>query len=152
LASLEVLGVELKTPEKQLSVLLVEDNNADVYLFQSALRESCVPIELAVVKNGKDAWKRISEHLVSAERKPDLIVLDLNLPGMSGREILDGLVTIPSMANVPIGIFTSSGSESGIVKDYPGLRLSYEKKTPDFQELYRIVGRLIGFSQEAQPK
>jgi chemotaxis family two-component system response regulator Rcp1 len=130
----------------------VEDNPADVYLFQSALRETCIPIELVVVKNGKDAWKRISEHLAAAERKPDLIVLDLNLPGMSGREILDGLETIPSLANVPIGIFTSAGTERGIVKDYPGLRLSFEKKTPDFQELYRIVGRLIGFSQDTQHK
>ena len=83
------------------AILLVEDNPADIKITQRALRESAVPVELLVVRDGQEAVEyllRQGEHAhADSWRSPDLILLDLNLPRLTGREVLERIRATPAL-------------------------------------------------------
>lgn len=133
--------------EKELSILLVEDNRADIYLFKAALKDVGVPSRVHVMINGAEAWKHLSESLAGRMELPDLIVLDLNLPGMNGREILAGLANDPRSLPTPIAVFTGSISEQDIPYSYPQLRVHFAVKTPDYTQLQDIVREFVRFAR-----
>src|SRR4029077_20234872 len=87
------------------AILLVEDNPADVKITQRALKESGLPVELIVVRDGQEAVDyllRQGTHAAAPDwRSPDLILLDLNLPGMTGRQVLERVRGTPSLKAVP---------------------------------------------------
>jgi CheY-like chemotaxis protein len=93
---------------KQISILLAEDNPADVYLIEEALREHGVNFNIHVAEDGEAAIRLLSKD----EIQPDIVLLDLNMPKRSGSEVLDRLRAKPGAADIPVIILTSSDSPS----------------------------------------
>lgn len=132
--------------EKILQILLVEDNPGDVYLFKAALAESSAAVELEVFDNGLVAWNHLERIAVEKSPTPDLIVLDLNLPGMNGRQILSEMATRPELHKIPICVFTGAGSEESIVDEHAPLRLCFFAKVDNFTKLREIVSSFLNFA------
>src|SRR5262245_56007257 len=89
---------------KPVRILLVEDNDADVYLLTKALDNRNLHYELTRFPDGEQAVRALAHFAVP----PDVILIDLNLPGRSGFEVLGHLRSMPQLLGVPVGIFTSS--------------------------------------------
>ena len=89
-----------------VQILLAEDNPADVYLIEEALREHQVPFEITVAEDGEAAIAMI----VAGKVRPDLIMLDLNMPKRSGGEVLTSLRAQPHCRTLPVIVLTSSDS------------------------------------------
>lgn len=132
-----------------LRVLLVEDNLGDVTFFRAALAECGILLDLTVIRDGATAWQQISCMLNGSAAPVDLIILDLNLPGMSGWEILAGIAASPSGCRVPIAMFTSILIDPPIEEQYPLLRIRSDQKTSDFGALKEIVRNMVAFAEDA---
>ena len=107
------------TSGQPLEVLLVEDSSGDVRLTQEALKDAKVHINLRVVRDGIDAMAFLMREgeYVTAPR-PDLILLDLNLPRKDGREVLKEIKENPELKSIPVVILTTSASEADILRSY----------------------------------
>ena len=125
------------------AILLVEDNPADIKITQRALRESAVPVELLVVRDGQEAVEyllRQGEHAGSAAwRSPDLILLDLNLPRMTGREVLERIRTTPALKSVPVVVLTTSKRQEDIQEMYAAGANTYIEKPQDFARFVEVL-------------
>ena len=102
-----------------MEVLLVEDSAGDVRLTQEAFRDANSSIHLHVVRDGVEAMaflRRQKPH--SGAPRPDIILLDLNLPKMDGREVLARIKHDDSLKTIPTVILTTSGAEADVVKSY----------------------------------
>jgi CheY-like chemotaxis protein len=102
-----------------IEVLLVEDSPGDVRLTREAFKDAKVHINLHVVSDGIEAMaflKREGEH--SNVPRPDLILLDLNLPRKDGREVLEEIKENPALKTIPVVILTTSSSEEDILRSY----------------------------------
>jgi chemotaxis family two-component system response regulator Rcp1 len=90
-------------------ILLIEDNPGDARLMEEAFKESPVPVELSVVETGEQALAFLRREGAYAEAvRPDLVLLDLNLPRKDGREVLTELRADPALRDIPVVIVTSS--------------------------------------------
>src|SRR5437868_4446779 len=101
------------SPEvRHIDILLIEDNDADVALTVAAFRDAVVHARVHVVKDGDDAisFLKNAEHYLEAPR-PDLIVLDLNLPGMDGFQVLEEIKADPKLKSIPVIVMTGSERE-----------------------------------------
>ena len=94
-------------------ILVVEDNAADVYLIQEALKEHDVPCSLHFTADGRDALQVLTRHAQQGE-PPDLILLDLNLPRLSGKEVLRRVRSMRGFDSVPVVILTSSSASDDV--------------------------------------
>ncbi len=102
-----------------IEVLLVEDSPGDVRLTQEAFREANRSIHLHVASDGVEAMAFLKREGANANApRPDLILLDLNLPRMDGREVLAEIKSDPNLKTIPTIILTTSESEADIVKSY----------------------------------
>ena len=134
-------------PKKDaLSILLVEDNPADVYLLKTALADIGIAAEMPVFGNGTEAWQYL--HQFGADQdKPELIILDLNLPGMNGREILEEILKNSQLRDLPIAVFSGSCFESGVTEDFPDLRILFATKSYDYDELKDTLAHIAAFAE-----
>ena len=118
------------------AILLVEDNPADVKLTQRALRESGLAVELIVVRDGQEAVEYLlrqgAHTLASSWRAPNLILLDINLPRMTGREVLEILRATPTLRAIPVVVLTTSRRQEDIEQMYRAGANTYIEKPPDF--------------------
>jgi two-component system, chemotaxis family, response regulator Rcp1 len=102
-----------------IEVLLVEDSPGDVRLTQEAFRDTNSSIHLHVASDGVEAMAMLTQHGIHAKApRPDLILLDLNLPKMDGREVLALIKENERLKTIPTVILTTSEAESDIVKSY----------------------------------
>ena len=93
---------------KPMQIVLVEDNDGDVFLVRRALNQNSVPYEMRLARNGEEALAIVAE---SGEGiRPDIFILDLNLPRFSGGEVLQRIRANPSFNDTPVIILTSSDS------------------------------------------
>ncbi len=132
--------------ENPIIILLVEDNPADVRLTQEGLKEAKVSNTLHAVANGKDALDflhRRGEY--SNAPRPDLVLLDLNLPGISGHVVLADVKKTPDLLSIPVVVLTSSESEADIVKSYEEHANCFISKPVDFSSFLEIVSRIENF-------
>ena len=107
------------TSGQPLEVLLVEDSPGDVRLTQEALKDAKVHINLRVVRDGIDAMAFLMrEGEYATTSRPDLILLDLNLPRKDGREVLKEIKENPELKSIPVVILTTSASEADILRSY----------------------------------
>ncbi|MGB7443040.1 MAG: response regulator [Coleofasciculaceae cyanobacterium] len=104
---------------KPVEILLIEDDPGDIMLIKQALRRSQLMLPLNVVNDGEDAlaYLRREREFAKAVR-PDLILLDLNLPGMNGREVLQEIKSDEQLKYIPIVVLTTSDSDEEILKSY----------------------------------
>lgn len=127
-------------PEAAVSVLLVEDNPGDVRLFKEALVEHGAELTLNVVDNGEDALRyvrRESPHSDSV--RPDLIILDLNLPKKDGREVLAELKRDEDLRRIPVIVLTTSDAEADVLKAYDLHANCYVRKPVDLDQFMDAV-------------
>jgi len=129
-----------------IQILLVEDNPGDVRLTVEALRDAKVANELHVVGNGEEAiaFLRQQGKHVDAPR-PDIVLLDLNLPRLDGRDVLSDIKSDPSLATIPIIVLTSSTAEADIQRSYELHANCFISKPVDFSEFLSAVRSLEGF-------
>jgi two-component system response regulator len=125
------------------AILLVEDNPADVEITRRALRESQAPVELIVVRDGQEAVDyllRRGDHAGSAGwRQPDLILLDLNLPRLSGREVLERLRANEALRSVPVVVLTTSNRPEDVRSSYAAGANTYIEKPQDFGQFVEVL-------------
>ena len=128
------------------SILLVEDNPADVRLTQEALKDAKVHHELHVVMDGVaavDFLHRQGDY--SDAPRPDLILLDLNLPKKDGREVLEEIKMDESLKRIPVVVMTTSQAEEDIVKSYDLHANCYVNKPVDLDQFSKIVRNIEDF-------
>lgn len=127
-------------------VLLVEDNEDDVELTLEALKDSKVRMEVHVVQDGVDALKFLRKQAPYEEKpRPDLMLLDLNLPLMDGREVLEKVRQDPDLTDMPIVVLTTSQNEEDICRVYKLHANCYISKPVDFMKFSEIVRQIEGF-------
>ncbi len=129
-----------------IEILLVEDNPADVRLTIETLKEEKLRNNLNVVTDGVEALaflRRQGKH-ANAPR-PDLILLDLNLPRKDGREVLDEIKTDENLKSIPVVVLTVSESEGDILKSYNAHANCYITKPLDLAQFSRVVKSIQDF-------
>ena len=132
--------------EPAIEILLVEDNPADVRLTQEALREGKLRNTLTVAETGEKALAMLSRRPPHADSpKPDLILLDLNLPGRSGREVLAEIKADPDLKRIPVVILTTSKAEEDVVKSYNLHANAYITKPVDLDKFMQVVRSIESF-------
>lgn len=130
----------------EIHILLVEDNPGDVRLTREALRGARVANDLRVVGDGEEAieYLRRRGRYVDAPR-PDIVLLDLNLPRLDGRDVLVDIKSDPELASIPIIVLTSSSAERDIQSAYELHANCYISKPVNFTEFLEAVRSLEGF-------
>ena len=107
------------TDASPIEVLLVEDSPGDVRLTREAFKGAKVHINLNVASDGADAMEFLNREGKHAHApRPDLILLDLNLPKKDGREVLEEVKENPTLKSIPVVILTTSASEADILRSY----------------------------------
>jgi chemotaxis family two-component system response regulator Rcp1 len=102
-----------------IDVLLVEDNPGDVRLTREAFRDANMSIRLHIVSDGVEAMKFVRQEALHADApRPDLILLDLNLPKMDGREVLARIKNDDNLKTIPTVILTTSEAQADILRSY----------------------------------
>ncbi len=129
-----------------IEVLLVEDNPADADLTREALEASKLVLNLSVVVDGEQCidFLRQSGGFIGA-RRPDLILLDLNLPRISGREVLAEIKGDPGLRTIPVVVLTSSAAETDVVQSYDLGANCYITKPVDLKSFMSIVASVNEF-------
>jgi len=129
-----------------ITVLMVEDDPDDVYLTQEALADSKLRINLHVVNDGVAALAYLRAATGDAEhRRPDLILLDLNLPLMDGREVLAEVREDPAFTDIPIVILTTSKAEEDIAASYRQHANCYISKPVGIEQFRAVVAAIQSF-------
>jgi CheY-like chemotaxis protein len=129
-----------------VEILLVDDDPGDTLLVTEALRESKVTNSLHCVVNGEEAlaFLRRQGRYADAPR-PDLVLLDLNLPRVDGHEVLAAAKADPDLGRIPIVVLTTSQAEEDIVRSYDLLANAYVTKPVDFERMREIVQKIDDF-------
>ncbi len=131
---------------KAIDILLVEDNPGDVRLAREALKESKVRNKLFVVDDGVEAMTFLRRQGKYADApRPDLILLDLNLPRKSGREVLTEIKTDESLKLIPVVVLTVSRAEEDIIRCYHNYANCYITKPLDFNQFMKVTKTIDEF-------
>jgi chemotaxis family two-component system response regulator Rcp1 len=123
-------------------ILLVEDNAGDIYMFENALKISGFKFNLIKIKNGDDVLPYLKRNDISL---PDIIILDLNLPGKNGKEILFDIKNDERLGLIPVIIFTTSNAEYDIQTSYKLKANCFIKKPISVTEYIAAVNRIKEF-------
>jgi chemotaxis family two-component system response regulator Rcp1 len=134
------------TNASPIEVLLVEDSPGDVRLTQEAFKDAKVHISLHVASDGAEAMAFLGREgsYVNAPR-PDLILLDLNLPKKDGREVLEEIKESASLKTIPVVILTTSASEEDILRSYRLHANCYITKPVDLAGFLKVVKSIDNF-------
>ncbi|HLD36955.1 MAG TPA: response regulator [Planctomycetota bacterium] len=129
-----------------IEVLLVEDSPADVRLTKEALKEEKLHVNLNVVNDGVEAMEFLRRTGKFAQAvRPDLILLDLNLPKKDGREVLKEIKQDEKLRSIPVVILTTSKAEEDIVKSYNQYANCYITKPLDLSQFSTVVKSINDF-------
>jgi CheY-like chemotaxis protein len=129
-----------------VSVLLVEDDPGDVMLVREAFAEDKVGNKLSVVGDGVEAMQFIrGEGDYAASERPDLVLLDLNLPRKSGAEVLAEIKGDPELHTIPVVVLTTSQAEEDVLRSYEMHANAYVTKPVDFERFGEIVRQIDDF-------
>jgi CheY-like chemotaxis protein len=129
-----------------ISVLLVDDDPGDVLLIREAFAEHKVGNELSTVSDGVEAMRYVrGEGEYAGRERPDLVLLDLNLPRKSGTEVLADIKGDPALATIPVIVLTTSEAEEDILRSYELHANAYITKPVDFERFRDIVHQIDDF-------
>lgn len=136
----------MKIRTDPINILLVEDNPGDVRLTQEAFKDGHISNVLYVANDGIEAMAFLrKEGKYQSVPRPDLILLDLNMPRKDGREVLEEVKFDPFLSNIPIIILTTSDAEVDIVKSYELHANCYITKPVDFEKFINVVKQIEEF-------
>jgi len=124
-------------------ILLVEDNDDDVELMRIGFKRSRLLVNLHRVRNGEDCMdflRKVGPH--AAAPTPDIILLDLNMPKMDGREVLADIVADPTLRHLPIVVLTTSSADLDVLAAYKLRCNSYIVKPIDFKQFATVIQAL----------
>lgn len=136
------------TPNRNraIDILLVEDNPGDVRLTQEAFKEAKLRNALQVCTDGEQALaylRREGEH--AAATRPDLILLDLNLPKVDGREVLEAIKADPALRHIPVVVLTTSSADEDVLRVYELAGNCYITKPVDFESFIGVIRSIEDF-------
>lgn len=136
----------MSSPISNIEILLVEDNPADVDLTRETMELCKIVNNLNVVHDGVDAMKFLRKESPYADApRPDLILLDLNIPRKDGREVLREVKSDAALRAIPVVVLTSSEAERDIVKTYSLGANCYITKPVDLDQFSRVVEAIENF-------
>jgi chemotaxis family two-component system response regulator Rcp1 len=131
---------------RPIEILLVEDNPGDVRLTIEGLRESKVRNNLHVAADGVAALEFLRRDGTYADApRPDLILLDLNLPKKDGREVLAEIKADPALRTIPVVVLTTSSAEKDVLRTYELQAASYITKPVDLEQFITVVKSIEDF-------
>lgn len=135
-------------PKNVLKLLLVEDEVADADLFRDMLSELTYPTKVQHVENGAEALKYLRrEPPFEKATRPDLVVLDLNMPVMNGYEFLSAVKSAPDLRSIPVMILTTSDNPEDIARCYDGFASGYVLKPGNLREYTQVLEVLHAYWQ-----
>ncbi len=133
-------------PGEMIQILLVEDDPGDVVITREAFAENKVRNHLSVVSDGETAMSflRRQDSFADAPR-PDLILLDLNLPRKSGHEVLEEIKADPELRPIPVVVLTTSDAEEDVLRSYDLHANAFVTKPVDFECFLRVIRQIDEF-------
>lgn len=131
--------------QRAIEILLVEDNPGDVRLTKEALRDGKIRNNLQVASDGQDALDLLKHTSSSGALMPDVVLLDLDLPGLSGREVLSRIKSDDRLRRIPVVILSSSEAEEDIVRSYDAHANCYLSKPLALGQFNRMVHAIEDF-------
>lgn len=136
----------MSNPVEAIDVLLVEDDPGDVLMTREAFEDYKVRNNLYVATNGVEAMQFLQKQGEHADAPtPDLILLDLNLPKMDGREVLAAVKENPELRSIPVVVLTTSEAEEDIARSYSLHANAYVTKPVDFERFVSVVQQIDDF-------
>ncbi|SRR6266498_668370 len=131
---------------KAIEILLVEDNPGDVRLTRESLYDAKVHNNMVVASDGLEAlaYLRQEGEYANASR-PDLVLLDLNLPRMNGFEVLDVIKDDPELRRIPVVVLTTSQAEQDIIRSYDLYANAYVTKPVDLEQFMTVIRSIEEF-------
>ncbi len=140
------MSIEAPPKSGVIELLLVEDSEPDVRLTKEALKEAKVWNNLWVVEDGVEAMEFLRREGSYADApRPDLILLDLNLPRKDGRQVLQEIKADPSLRRIPVVILTTSRDEADVLRAYDLHANCYITKPVDFNRFMEVVKSIEDF-------
>jgi two-component system, chemotaxis family, response regulator Rcp1 len=131
---------------RPIHILMVEDNPDDIELTMEALKDAKVGNILRIVKDGEEALAYLrGKDPFQGSSRPDLILLDLNMPKKDGREVLKEIKSDPSLRRIPVVILTTSQAEEDILNTYDLHANCYITKPVDFGQFLKVVRSIEDF-------
>ena len=129
-----------------VKILLCEDNPGDIYLIESSFDSSALDYNIDRVLSGNDVMHYLrQEQQYAYATRPDILILDLNLPGKHGFEILTEIKADPSLRAIPVIILTSSKAKQDVVKSYNLQASCYIVKPSDLQAFLNAIRQIENF-------
>ncbi len=131
---------------RPIEILLVEDSAADVGLTVEAFKDAKIYNRMSVVEDGVEAMAFLRREGGHARApRPDLILLDLNLPRKDGRQVLKEIKADPALRNIPVVVLTTSKGEEDVLRAYDLHANCYVKKPVDFNRFMEVVKSIESF-------
>ena len=130
----------------QVHILLVEDNEGDILLTTEAFEESKINPKISIARNGQEALDFLynTGSFVNSER-PDLILLDINMPILNGHEVLEKIKNDDELKKIPVIMLTTSSNQQDIDKAYKNHANSYITKPIEIQDFLNAIIKIEGF-------
>jgi CheY-like chemotaxis protein len=129
---------------KPVKILLVEDNEGDILLTSDALEECRIMNEVAIIRDGESAIE-FFKHLKNKEDRPDLVLLDINIPKKSGLEVLVFLKTSENYKQIPVIMLTTSSSEKDVILSYKNYANCYITKPIEVSQFIDAITKIEEF-------
>ncbi len=129
-----------------IHILLVEDNEGDIFLITEALEEGKIVNKISVTKDGKEAIDFLEKKgKYKNEETPDLILLDVNLPKKNGHEVLEYIKTSENLKQIPVIMLTTSSSDKDVLLSYKNHANCFITKPLDVNNFLTIVSSIESF-------
>ena len=136
----------MTTPATPIDVLLVEDDPGDELMTREAFEDNKIGNTLHVVRDGEEALDFLYRRAGHADApRPDLILLDLNLPKYDGRQVLEKIKSDPELSDIPVVVLTTSAAEEDILRSYKLHANAYVTKPVDLDQFIAAVRQIDDF-------
>ncbi len=135
-----------ESASRLMRILLIDDNPADIELTRQCFLDSRTPNEVHCAMNAESALAFLKrEGNFASSPRPDLVLLDLNMPGIDGREILAAIKSDPELLTIPVVILTTSDADSDVEGAYRLRANSYLRKPVDLDEFVELANAVCAY-------